>query len=177
VMVNASFVFGMDEDDEGVFSRTVEWAVANGIETATFHILTPYPGSPLHARMAAEGRLLHSDWDLYDTRHAVFRPKRMTPDALERGYRQAYRDFYSFGSILRSVDTKADLRGAARHLCYTVGWKKLEPLWDWIIAAGRVGALLPVLEAVLSGFKRSQERSVTESTMRPAIARTELSAR
>src|SRR5438552_2259706 len=31
VMVNASFVFGMDDDDPSVFDRTVEWAVANGV--------------------------------------------------------------------------------------------------------------------------------------------------
>src|SRR5215208_1028007 len=32
VMVNASFVFGMDDDDETVFDRTVEWAIQQGIE-------------------------------------------------------------------------------------------------------------------------------------------------
>jgi len=42
VMVNGSFVFGMDNDDESVFDRTVDWAVSQGIETATFHIMTPY---------------------------------------------------------------------------------------------------------------------------------------
>src|SRR6187455_1134945 len=41
VMINGSFVFGMDGDDESVFERTVEWAVNHAIETATFHILTP----------------------------------------------------------------------------------------------------------------------------------------
>jgi hypothetical protein len=41
IMVNGSFVFGMDSDDSGVFDRTVEWAIEQGIETATFHILTP----------------------------------------------------------------------------------------------------------------------------------------
>src|SRR5512134_1047528 len=66
VMINGSFVFGMDGDDETVFERTVEWAVRQGIETATFHILTPYPGTALYKRMAAEGRLLHSDWERYD---------------------------------------------------------------------------------------------------------------
>ena len=47
VMVNGSFVYGMDGDDETVFDRTVEWAIDQGIETATFHILTPYPGTAL----------------------------------------------------------------------------------------------------------------------------------
>ena len=57
-MVNASFVFGMDDDDASVFDRTVDWAVRQGIETATFHILTPYPGTALQRRLAAEGRIL-----------------------------------------------------------------------------------------------------------------------
>src|SRR5262245_26779582 len=43
VMVNGSFVFGMDGDDASVFDRTVGWAIGQGIETATFHVLTPYP--------------------------------------------------------------------------------------------------------------------------------------
>ena len=55
VMVNGSFVFGMDDDDESVFDRTVEWAIEQGIETATFHILTPYPGTALHKRIAGSG--------------------------------------------------------------------------------------------------------------------------
>lgn len=103
VMINASFVFGMDEDGPGVFGRTVEWAVTRGLETATFHILTPYPGTALHARLEAQGRILHRNWDLYDTRHAVFQPARMSPTELEAGYWRAYRDFYRWSSIARAV--------------------------------------------------------------------------
>src|SRR5438477_7816969 len=39
IMINGSFVFGMDGDDASVFERTVEWAIGQGIETATFHVL------------------------------------------------------------------------------------------------------------------------------------------
>jgi radical SAM superfamily enzyme YgiQ (UPF0313 family) len=152
VMVNGSFVFGMDGDDASVFDRTVAWAVGRGIETATFHILTPYPGTALHDRMRAAGRILHDDWDRYDTRHVVFRPARMTPDALEAGYWRAYESFYRWGAIVRGAATKPSLAAAARHIAYAGGWKKLEPLWDLVIRARRVSALLPVLESVLSGF-------------------------
>lgn len=110
-MVNGSFVFGMDDDDETVFARTVEWAIKQGIETATFHILTPYPGTALYARMATQGRLLHSNWDLYDTRHTVFQPVRMTAAALENGYWQAYRDFYRWRSIWQGAVNKPDWHG------------------------------------------------------------------
>lgn len=73
IMVNASFIFGMDEDDQGIFERTVDWAIRNGIETATFHILTPYPGSLLFTRMKEQRRLLTENWNLYDTRHSIFK--------------------------------------------------------------------------------------------------------
>lgn len=154
VMINGSFVFGMDDDDESVFERTVEWAVSQGIETATFHILTPYPGTALYQRMAAQGRLLHSNWDLYDTRHVVYRPARLTAEALEAGYWRAYRDFYRWDSIFKGAASKADWTGRLRHVAYAGGWKKFEPLWDWVIRGKRVTQMLPALEAILSGFGR-----------------------
>ena len=162
VMVNGSFVFGMDEDDETVFDRTVEWAVGQGIETATFHVLTPYPGTETFRQMEAEGRILHRDWDLYDTRHVVFRPARLRAEALEAGYGRAYRDFYRWRNILRGASTKPTWVGAARHAAYSAGWKKFEPLWDWLIRARRVGRARPILESVLEGFLR-ERRARTRS--------------
>jgi radical SAM superfamily enzyme YgiQ (UPF0313 family) len=151
VMVNGSFVFGMDEDDADVFDRTVAWAVAQGIETATFHILTPYPGTALHTRMAAAGRMLHEDWDLYDTRHVVYQPTQLSPAVLEAGYWRAYRDFYGWANIARGAWHKPTVGGRLRHVAYAAGWKKLEPLWDWVIRVQRVANLRPALEAVLTG--------------------------
>ena len=154
VMVNGSFVFGMNHDGPDVFDRTVEWAISNGIETATFHILTPYPDTALYARMEAEGRLLHRDWDLYDTRHVVFRPTSLQPVELERGYWRAYREFYRWGSIWKGASTKAAPRDRLRHVAYSAGWKKFEPFWDAAIRAGRVLHALPLLEQILEGFGR-----------------------
>lgn len=148
-MVNGSFVFGMDHDGPDVFDRTVEWAVEQGIETATFHILTPYPDTALHARMEAEGRLVHRDWDLYDTRHVVYRPARLDAETLEQGYWRAYRDFYRWQAIWSGARTKPELRGRLGHIAYAGGWKNFEPLWDALIRAGQVLHALPVLAAVL----------------------------
>ena len=155
VMINASFVFGMDADEGTVFERTVdEWAIEHGIETATFHILTPYPGTALYRRMSDQGRLTTHDWDLYDTRHTVFRPARMLPQELEYGYHWAYREFYKWRSIIRGASAHDDLLAGLRHVGYSAGWKKFEPMWDFIIRAKRAGAMLPVLETILSEFGR-----------------------
>jgi hypothetical protein len=153
-MINGSFVFGMDADDESVFERTVEWAIGQGIETATFHILTPYPGTALYARMAAQGRITTHDWDQYDTRHTVFEPALMSGDALERGYHRAYREFYKWSSILRGASAHGNVTAGLRHMAYSAGWKKFEPCWDLIIRARRAGNMLPVLETILGEFGR-----------------------
>ena len=99
--MNGSFVLGFDHDRPDVFERTVDWIEANRLECATFHILTPYPGTPLFAQMEAEGRLLHHDWALYDTAHVVFRPRHMTPEELADGYAWCYRRLFSHRSIWR----------------------------------------------------------------------------
>jgi radical SAM superfamily enzyme YgiQ (UPF0313 family) len=167
VMVNASFVFGMDQDGPDVFARTVEWAIEHGVETATFHILTPYPGTPLYQRMREQGRLLHSNWDLYDTRHTVFQPARMSPRQLEEGYWRAYRDFYRWGAIARGALTHHTWEDRARHFAYATGWKKFEPLWNFVIRARRVAAMRPTLETILRGTGK-HERVPLASRSHPA---------
>ena len=154
VMINGSFVFGMDGDDPSVFARTVEWAIEHGVETATFHVLTPYPGTKLHKRLFEQGRITTDDWDLYDTRHTVFRPARMSGSQLETGYHGAYRDFYRWGSIARGAAAHGELMPGLRHAAYAAGWKKFEPLWDLVIRARRTAYMLPALEAILSEFGR-----------------------
>jgi radical SAM superfamily enzyme YgiQ (UPF0313 family) len=164
VMVNGSFVFGMDGDDETVFERTVAWTIKQGIETATFHILTPYPTTALYERMAQQGRLLHSNWDLYDTRHAVYRPAKLTTRALEAGYWRAYRDFYRWGSIFQGAWTKERWNERLRHVAYAAGWKKFEPMWDVIIRAKRASSMLPVLETILAAFDHHTSQAVDKVT-------------
>jgi radical SAM superfamily enzyme YgiQ (UPF0313 family) len=101
IMVNASIVFGFDEDGPGVFADTVEWLERHRVSTMTAHILTPYPGTRLHARLAEAGRIRERDPRKYNTAFAVFEPARMTAAELEAGYRWAYDRFYSWRSILR----------------------------------------------------------------------------
>ncbi|HYI41070.1 MAG TPA: radical SAM protein [Allosphingosinicella sp.] len=150
IMINGSFVFGMYEDGPDVFDRTVDWAVANGVTTATFHIQTPYPGTRLYKAMAAAGRITCRDWDRYDTRHVVYRPAKLAPAALEAGYARAYRDFYGWRNIARGAAVHGSAKHRAKHFFYAAGWKKFEPLWDAVIKARRLAAMTPLLEGVLS---------------------------
>ena len=169
-MINGSFVFGMDDDDESVFARTVDWAIEHGLTTATFHIQTPYPGTRLFARMEAAGRILTRDWDLYDTRHVVYRPARLTPEALKRGYDNAYRDFYRWSSIVRGSLSHDSIKHQAKHFFYAAGWKKFEPLWDAVIRAKRLAMMTPLLEGVLS--KVTVRQLPTPNIQRPTTSPT-----
>jgi hypothetical protein len=114
--------------------------------------------------MVQQSRILHRNWDLYDTRHCVFRPAGLSPEQLETGYWRAYADFYRWGSLLRAASTKACWAGRLRHMAYAAGWKKFEPLWDILIRAKQVAQMLPWLERVLAGFESNgQRRSAIEA--------------
>ena len=110
IMINGSFVFGLDGDTPETFSATVDWIVRNKIETVTSHILTPYPGTALYARMQAAGRITSHDLSRYNTAHVVFRPQGMTPDVLYQGYLKVYRDVYSLKNIFRRLPRAKDQR-------------------------------------------------------------------
>jgi radical SAM superfamily enzyme YgiQ (UPF0313 family) len=150
IMVNGSFVFGMDDDGDDVFRRTVDWAIEQGITTATFHIQTPYPGTRLYERMIRAGRMLSSNWDLFDTRHVVYKPARLAPEKLKAGYDWAYREFYRWGAVTRAALHHGTVKHQAKHFFYAAGWKKFEPLWDLVIRAKQLAWMTPLLEAVLS---------------------------
>jgi radical SAM superfamily enzyme YgiQ (UPF0313 family) len=99
--IDASFVFGFDTDDEGVFDRTLEFVIKAKIEIGFFSILTPYPGTRLYHRLDEEGRILSRDWSLYDSSNVVYRPRNFTPERLLEGYRRVMTEFYSASSIAR----------------------------------------------------------------------------
>lgn len=103
IMINASFVFGLDDDDETTFHRTLEWIVENKIETVTSHILTPYPGTAQHTRMKEEGRITSYVQENYTTSEVVYTPKKLTPERLKAGYLKIYEDIYSFKNIFKRL--------------------------------------------------------------------------
>jgi len=160
IMINGSFVFGLDSDDKDVFKRTVDWAVEHGLTTSTFHILTPYPGTKLFSEMELAGRITSRNWDRYTTRDVVYQPKGMSADDILTGYNWAYKNFYSWRNIALSSSYHLDRpTHAMKQFAYSAGWKKFEPVWNAIIKAKRVSSMMPVLESVLSTLQRDHKQS------------------
>ena len=131
IQVNGSFVVGFDGDRKATFVELANWIEANRLECATFHILTPYPGTPLFRQLEAEGRLLHRDWDKYDTAHVVFRPKHLTPEELLLGYDWLYRRLFSHASIWRRRPHTAAEAATYFAGCYL--YKRSNRLWHFLI--------------------------------------------
>jgi radical SAM superfamily enzyme YgiQ (UPF0313 family) len=164
-MINGSFVFGFDHDDEGVFDRTVAWAQEQHLDTATFHILTPYPGTPLFRQLDQEGRILTRDWGQYDTAHVVFQPKRMGVWALQTGYERAYDRFYASTAMLRRV--LCDSWGWLPRLFLNVGYKRMNPFWP-VLAKLRLADLPFKIFIIAAAAHRAGWR--TAPAERPAMA-------
>jgi radical SAM superfamily enzyme YgiQ (UPF0313 family) len=145
IQVNGSFVLGFDHDRPDVFERTVSWIEANRLECATYHILTPYPGTPLFRQMESEGRLLHRDWENYDTAHVVFVPRHMTPEQLAAGYAYCYERTFSHRSIWRR--RPRDLRAVPAYLAMSYLYKRANRLWPWLIRYNLTAAVWrPLIE-------------------------------
>lgn len=103
IMINASFVFGLDEDNATTFKTTLDWIVKNKIETVTSHILTPYPGTKLYDDFIRDGRITDFDFSRYNTANVVFKPQNMTPEELYDGYIWIYKQTYSMKNIFKRM--------------------------------------------------------------------------
>lgn len=103
IMINASFVFGLDEDDVSVFKSTLKWIVKNKIETVTSHILTPYPGTKLYSSLIEENRIVDFNLSKFNTAHVVYKPKNMSAEELYSGYLWIYKEVYTFKNIMKRL--------------------------------------------------------------------------
>lgn len=128
IMINASFVFGLDEDTPEVFRQTLDWIVEQRNETVTSHILTPYPGTKLHEQLKAEDRLTSTDLSQYNTAHVVYKPKGMTAEQLHEGYLWIYRQIYSWKNIWRRMPRNPRQRLA--YLTFNLLYRKYGRLTD-----------------------------------------------
>ena len=171
IQVNGSFVFGFDHDTPDVFERTAEWIEANRLECATFHILTPYPGTPLFKQMEAEGRLLHRNWDLYDTAHAVIRPRNMSPEQLEQGYAWCYHRLFSAPSIWRR--RPAQWTEVPGYLAMSWLYKRSNFIWPFLIRHRLTHAAWhPLVEAARWRHLKLRPQMATAGVRTPATALT-----
>src|SRR4030067_545999 len=103
ILVHGSFILGSDFDDLSAFDELIHFIKEAKLLMPLINILTPFPGTELHKRLDAEGRILHKEWSKYDARHVVFKPALMSPEELADGYQKVIREVYSFESIYSNL--------------------------------------------------------------------------
>jgi radical SAM superfamily enzyme YgiQ (UPF0313 family) len=97
----ASFIFGFDNDTPATFDATFQKLEEWGLKVAEFNILTPFPKTPIFEKLRRQNRIISFDWRKYDLNHAVFLPKHMTPEELEREVRKLSRKFFSIDRVIK----------------------------------------------------------------------------
>ena len=100
IYFHASYVFGFDDDNESIFDETLEFLHETKIPSATFNILTPYPGTDIYDEFKKQGRLITENWDYYDHCTATYLPKNMSIDKLYEGYQYIKKNYFSTARIL-----------------------------------------------------------------------------
>lgn len=111
--VHGMFVLGSDEDTVETVRDTVRFAKKLKIDTAQFFALTTIPGSKLMQRYADQGKIITTDWHVYDGHHVVIRPEKMAPHVLQAELVKAHLDFYSLREALRYLFGSHDRLGNA----------------------------------------------------------------
>ncbi len=92
--VEGTILLGLDDQTEDDVKRLVDFLLELKLDMAEFTVLVPFPHTPVRAQLDREGRVLHNDWLRYTGSEVVYRPAKMTPDALERMYHYAWDAFY-----------------------------------------------------------------------------------
>ena len=120
ISIHAAFIFGFDHDDESIFEETVAFANNTRLDSVSFSVLTPFPGTPLYRKLVEENRILTKDWSKYG--EVVFEPKLMPPEALNEGCRWAWKECYSYKSIFTRLGTLG--RHCSFRLLLNLGYRK-----------------------------------------------------
>jgi len=99
IHIQASFIFGFDEDRPEAIPETVRFVKENRITGVNYCRLTPFPGTRLYDQLEEEGRIIDRDWSRYDRQNVVFRPLHFTPRELQEKIFWAYRQTYNLASL------------------------------------------------------------------------------
>ena len=113
VTVNGCFILGLDSDTPDVFEEVYRFVKESGLYEVQITFLTPFPGTPLYARLSREGRIIREGaWELCTLFDINFQPKNMTVDELQSG-------FLKLAERLYSVEETTERRRKFKHMLRT----------------------------------------------------------
>lgn len=94
IEVLAGFILGFDNDTPDIFDRQIDFIQKNAIPKAMIGLLNALPGTMLHQRLDAEGRLINAS--IGNNTHSMTTNFRTTmhPDTLREGYQKILAHLY-----------------------------------------------------------------------------------
>ncbi|HEX9444749.1 MAG TPA: radical SAM protein [Candidatus Binatia bacterium] len=100
VSVCGCFIVGLDSDTPETFDELGEFIERSGLLEVQITIFTPFPGTRLYDRLAAEGRLLYPGaWDRCTLFDVNFRPRGMSVEQLEDGVMRLWRGVWNAAAL------------------------------------------------------------------------------
>jgi radical SAM superfamily enzyme YgiQ (UPF0313 family) len=101
IILIATFILGLDNDEKDIFNETVKFCKKNDIDLPCVNLLAPYPGTNYYKKLDLEKRVISKDWNLYDSNHVVYTPKNMSQKELLEGFIKCHRSLYSIKEVIR----------------------------------------------------------------------------
>ena len=120
------FIIGMPGETEETIEETIRFAIELDPLVANFSIATPFPGTEMYRTVKENGRLLVEDYDdyVFFEGKARFEMDGLSPELVERKWKEAYRRFYlrpkRVLKILTRKNTWLDLPRTAQMAWHTV---------------------------------------------------------
>lgn len=111
IRASASMIVGLDGDTRESLQEMVRVLIRLRVSYAQFYVLSFFPGTQLREAFLKENRIVDDNWDHQNGAIVTFKPKSFQVDELQDYYWKLYKDFYSFGSIIRRIFTSANFRG------------------------------------------------------------------
>lgn len=97
--VEGTILLGTDEHDEDAIRRLVDFLLDLDLDLAEFTVMTPFPHTPIRAKLEQQGRILSNDWIRYTCDQTVFKPAKMSVEKLDELYQYAWDTFYADCSV------------------------------------------------------------------------------
>jgi len=164
-----SFIFGLDHDSSGVADRTLaqmrDWPPVLPV----FGQITPFPATPLYARLEDEGRLTRpKHWLEFAPFQMAHTPLKMSASEVETEVRRAWAKSYSPAETARAIESIADepVPYKISHFIARIFFRGIyfppKGAWGWVkvIVQNRASAFHLVRESFTQwhGAKKSQAR-------------------
>jgi radical SAM superfamily enzyme YgiQ (UPF0313 family) len=111
IMIEGNFICGLDSDGLETFDEIYEFYNRSTLDLIVIDILTPYPNTRLYDELKAAGRIIDRNWEHYDYRHVVYRPKKMSEEQLADRFNQLYCSLYSGQMVARKMKSAFAMGG------------------------------------------------------------------